>query len=329
MSNQMPRIWVLLGQRRGDNNQLLALAEALETPFETRTLKYGRWWALWLRLFPRRPALVTRGYRDHLRPPWPDVVIGIGRRSVAVARWVKRMSGGRTKLVRVGNPRTSPALYDLVITTPQYPVPLGPNVLKLPLSMDRHSSPPKLTDTERAWLEELPRPHLLVSLGGKTRYWHLPEAQIVDAAERVARRAAASGGSLIVATSPRTTAEISTLIERALAHRANCRIISDESVRYPALLHNADEHFVTGDSVSMISEAILTGKPVGLIPVELDAEGRKALGSGGFSNSVRDVRRVWAELQASGLLGTIGEPIAGKIEDPVRIASEAVRALLD
>jgi hypothetical protein len=256
-------------------------------------------------------------------------VIGIGRRSVAVARWIKRMSGGRTKIVRIGNPRTNPGLFDRVITTPQYPVPPAPNVLKLPLSMDRHSSPPKLTDSERTRLEELPRPHLLVSLGGKTRYWHLPEAQIVDGVERLAQRAAASGGSLIVATSPRTTAEVGTSIERALSNRPNCRIISDGSVRYPVLLHDADEHFVTGDSVSMISEAILTGRPVGLIPVELDAEGRKALGSESFSSSVRDVRRVWAELQASGLLGTIDEPIAGKIEDPVRIAAEAVRALLD
>ena len=37
-----PRIWVLLGERRGDNNQLLALAEALQLPFQTRTLEYGK-----------------------------------------------------------------------------------------------------------------------------------------------------------------------------------------------------------------------------------------------------------------------------------------------
>jgi len=35
-----PRVWVLLGHRRGDNNQLLALAEALGVPFETRTMTY-------------------------------------------------------------------------------------------------------------------------------------------------------------------------------------------------------------------------------------------------------------------------------------------------
>ena len=32
MTGQPPRIWVLLGERRGDNNQLLGLAEALGLP---------------------------------------------------------------------------------------------------------------------------------------------------------------------------------------------------------------------------------------------------------------------------------------------------------
>src|SRR5690606_26663282 len=43
-----PHIWVLLGRHEGDNRQLLALAEALGWPFETRQL-----------VFKRRPVLPT------------------------------------------------------------------------------------------------------------------------------------------------------------------------------------------------------------------------------------------------------------------------------
>ncbi|QNP42729.1 mitochondrial fission ELM1 family protein [Sphingomonas daechungensis] len=100
-----PRIWVLLGWRRGDNNQLLALAEALGLPFETRTLSYRRSWALLLNLLPKRPHLLTRRARHSFEPPWPDLVIGIGRRSVAVSRWIRKRSGKHTKIVRLGNPR--------------------------------------------------------------------------------------------------------------------------------------------------------------------------------------------------------------------------------
>ena len=328
MSGDQPRILVFLGNRRGDNNQLLALAEALRLPFETRTLEYRRSWALLLRLFPRSPHLLTRRARCKIGPPWPDVLIGIGRRNVAVARWIKRMSGGRTKLVRLGNPRADPRLFDLVITTPQYPVPPAPNVVKLALSMDRYSTPPKLTDDDHAWLAVLPKPHLLVSIGGATRYLELPEATIVEAVERLAERAQAAKGSLIVATSPRTERSTIEAIKRRVAGETNVRIVSDESIRYSVLLHDADENFVTGDSVSMISEAVLAGKPVGLIPVGLDAEGQKALGTDEFSDSVRDMRRFWAELESRHLIGTLDAPVAGEVEDPVRTASAAVRALL-
>ena len=47
-----PRVWLLIGTRRGDNNQVLALGEALQVPFETRTVFY-KWTArLRMKLFP-------------------------------------------------------------------------------------------------------------------------------------------------------------------------------------------------------------------------------------------------------------------------------------
>jgi mitochondrial fission protein ELM1 len=325
MSPQPPRIWVLLGERRGDNNQLLALAEALGFPFETRTITYGWWWWSMLTLFPRQPFLLTRGARRSLGPPWPDLVIGIGRRNVAVARWIKRQSSGRTKIVRLGDPRADSRLFDLVITTPQYPVPRKGNVLALPFAITRNSKPAKPTADEAHWLASLPRPHLLVCLGGPTRYWKLDEAEVSRAAQEISRKAGERGGSLIVATSQRTPTDIVDVIDRSSAGRS---VLADGRIRFPVLVADADEHYVTADSVSMISETLLTGRPVGLIPVELDAEGRRALGTVGQSRSKRDIRRFWSELEAKGLRGTVEMPVSSTIADPLDVAAEAVRRLL-
>ena len=325
MTGQSPRIWVLLGERRGDNNQLLGLAEALGVPFETRTTTYGWWWWVMLNLFPRQPFLLTGKARRALNPPWPDLVIGIGRRSVAVSRWIKQQSGGRTKIVRLGNPRVDSGLFDLVITTPQYPVPRKGNVLALPFAISRNSNPPKPTADEAHWLASLPRPHLLICLGGPTRYWKLAEAEVSRATEVISRKASKTGGSLVVATSQRTPARIVNAIERASLNRA---ILADGRIRYPVLLADADEYYVTADSVSMISETLLTGRPVGLIPVELGAEGKRALGIVGQSGSKRDIRRFWSELEARGLRGTVEMPVGGTIPDPVEAASEAVKRFL-
>ena len=329
MSEAPKRIWVLLGFRKGDNNQLLALAEALGQPFETRTLSYRRLWPMFLRLRPRSPLLLTGRSRRTLEPPWPDIVIGIGRRSVAVARWIRRQSGGRTKIVRLGNPRADPSLFDRVITTSQYPVPPRDNVLTLPVAMARHRlGGVTITDVETEFLASLPRPHLLLALGGATRYWRLDGDKIVKGALRLRDRATAAGGSLLVVSSPRTPLTLLDQLRQALREGSTAAVEVEPPVRYPVLLREADEVFVSADSVSMISEAVLTGKPVGLIPVELDLEGERQLGTRGFSSRHRDLRRFWQHVMERGLVGTVDDPRAGLVEDPVQTAAAAVRRLL-
>jgi hypothetical protein len=321
--SEAPRIWVLMGHRRGDNNQLLALAEGLGLPFETRTMEY-RWMSRvrW-KIFRTSAGHLTPASRRWLQPPWPDLVIGIGQRTVPVARWIRKQTGGRTRLVRLGHPRAPNRLFDLVITTRQYPVPAGENVLTLPLAMNRFRTPPEPTAEERAWLDAKPRPHLLLSLGGTAPMWQLDIPALRDAAAKLAARAAKTGGTLIVVGSPRTPAEAYDVIPNA----ADVAIVSRE-VRYPVLLADGDEHFVTADSVSMISEAVVTGKPVGLIPVEPDARGRRRLRPDPNRTRIRDPRRFWAAVQAAGLVGTVDEPKRGKFEEPVETAVAAVRRTL-
>ena len=57
MSEAQPRIWALLGHRKGDNNQVLALAQGLGLPFETRSMRYNVLRRLDNRLLGRAPCL--------------------------------------------------------------------------------------------------------------------------------------------------------------------------------------------------------------------------------------------------------------------------------
>jgi hypothetical protein len=323
-----PRVWLLIGRRRGDNNQVLALGEALGLPFETRTIFY-RWTArARMKLFPRSIGHLTAASRHWLQPPWPDLVIGVGRRTVPVARWIQRQSGGRTRIVRVGHPRAPNALFDLVVTTRQYPVPPGENVVTLPLAMNRFRTPPQPTSDEQAWLDAQRRPRLLLSLGGPASMWRLDLKALRLATEELVKRAENAGGTLIIVGSPRTPAEAWSVVREAAGSSRNVAWVKKGEVRYPVLLNDADEQFVTADSVSMISEAVITGKPVGLVPVEPDARGRRRLGPDPEKTKVRDPRRFWADVQARGLVGTVEDPMRGEVEDPVDAAVAAVRLRL-
>ena len=214
-----------------------------------------------------------------------------------------------------------------MITTPQYPVPAAENVVKLPLALNRFRKAPAPTDEEKAWLDRLPRPHLLLSLGGTAPMWRLDLAALRLAATKLVRGAERCGGTLIVVGSRRTPADAYRVAREAAGTSPRVEFVSNQ-VRFPVLLADADEQFVTADSVSMISEAVLSGKPVGLIPVEPDSRGRRKLGSDPGKSRYRDPRRFWAEVQARGLVGTVDEPRCGKVDDPVRLAVAAVRQRL-
>ena len=319
-----PRIWVLLGSRRGDNNQLLALAEGLGIPFETRTLAYRRSARPLMRLAPRSIAHLTAESREWLQAPWPDLVIGIGRRSVPVARWICEENGGDTRIVRLGHPRAPSKSFDLVITTPQYPVREAENVVRLPLAMNRFAQSPAPTAAEQSQLDSLPRPHLLLSLGGNAPMWRLDLEALAAALETLIGRARREKGTVIVVPSPRTPDDALALVHETIGG-AREALLTGPELRYAIALADADEHFVTADSVSMISEAIATGKPVGIIPVRPDARGRLQLGSDPDDNDLRDVRRFWRHAEAAGLVGTVNQPRIGRFEDPVAMAVGAVR----
>jgi hypothetical protein len=138
------------------------------------------------------------------------------------------------------------------------------------------------------------------------------------------------GGSLIVVTSRRTDPEVTAAVRKNIA--AESRLVEGTSPRFAVLLDQADEIFVTGDSVSMLSEAILTRKPVGLVPIEQDDKGRRKLGdapqNAGPDARRRDLRRFWDYLRDEQLVGTIDQPIAARVENPVDTAARAVRKLL-
>lgn len=320
MDGQAP-VWVLLGGRTGDNNQLLRLAEALGLPFRAIELRYNA-----LHLIPPHilgatlTSLSAESRRD-IRPPWPRLVLGIGHRSVPVALAIRKLSGGTTRLVRLGNPRLDPRNFELVITTPQYDVPDSPNVIRLPVGI---LTAPQLqpTEQEREWLGHLPRPHRLLLIGGDTFMWTLQPQSIA----RTAAVIGAKGGSVVAVGSPRSKPSVIAAVEAAGA------TLASDFPSYPALLADADEIYVTGDSVSMMSDAIATGKPVGIIRPAKTFFGRVLYGLSRATDRgvpVRDIGRFIDSVLERRLAGTIEHPLAGQVEpDPLETAVAAIRKLL-
>ncbi|MGH6904609.1 MAG: ELM1/GtrOC1 family putative glycosyltransferase, partial [Geminicoccaceae bacterium] len=92
-------VWLLLGDKPGDNAQVEAVVEALGWNCEPKTLHWRHPYATKKPRFRATLGHVDPARSAPLEPPWPDLVLTIGRRPSMAALWLKARSAGRTRIV--------------------------------------------------------------------------------------------------------------------------------------------------------------------------------------------------------------------------------------
>ncbi len=273
-----PRTWILSSPHSGDNSQLMALAMTLGWPFEVKRLRYRSIETL-VRLAGLPSLLgVDPASRSALAPPYPDLIIAAGRAAEAVAFWLRRHGNPALRLVYVGTPWSPLSRFDLVIATPQYRLPERPNVLHIALPLHGVDNG-KLAQAATVWstrLAHLPRPLTAVLVGGSSGPYVFTTAageRLGAAASRLAER---SGGSLLISTSARTPEAVTDAIVKAIKvpHHMHRFARGNGDNPFLAYLALASTIIVTADSISMISEACATSKPVLLFDIE---QGRRSM----------------------------------------------------
>lgn len=267
-SAQSPKIWVLLSQHAGDNAQLIAMADALGWPYECKrvTLPPRAYLldAVLGNTLPRRPI-------PGLQAPWPDLVLSAGRRSAQVAQWIKHRSKGATRLVHVGRAQLPLWRFDLVLSTPQYGLALADNVVDLPAPyMNPRTLDQAHVEQWRQRFASLPRPWIAVLVGASAA----PYCMDADAEVRLGREANAAvkamGGSILLSTSPRSSATTTDALLSVIDVPCwSYRFGETQDNPYPAFLALADGFIVSGDSLSMLTEACMTGRPVAVFPLPI------------------------------------------------------------
>ena len=274
-TNDSQLAWILAGPKAGDNAQLRTLAGKLDElgdwTIDEKPLAFRRY-ELLLHI-SSRPTLagLDKPSRTGLRPPWPDLVLTAGRRNELVARWIKNQSGNRTRLVHVGRPWSRPDRFDLVISTPQYALAPSAEVLINPLPLHKQDRA-RLANAAARWaarLDHLPTPRVALLLGGNSGPFVFTSAAADRLAQQLNTFVGSLNGSLLVTTSPRTPAGFARRLEQAIeVPLFSYQWRPDaETNPYWAFLALADRIVVTEESISMITEALATGKPTYLASV--------------------------------------------------------------
>ena len=271
-SARSPEVWLLVGDRVGDNRQLETLASGLGWPVQRKYLRVKE------EVARSKPKVVPTvhhleaGKSDPLEPPWPDLVVTMGRRLSMVALWIARQSGGRTRTVLLGKPSGQLERFDLVVPSAENPLPRQPNVLPIQLPLTRVDGD-ALARAREEWeprLADLPRPLTALLVGGPTRPYRFDERAAADLVAGAAR--SAGEGTLVATTSPRTPAALVAAVERGLPPGARLHRWAPDATENPylGLLALADRFVVTSDSISMLVEVACLGKPLAIFPLEVE-----------------------------------------------------------
>ena len=329
-----PRIWVLADPRAGTAAQALGIAERLEErlgePFRSIPLA----WSPLARIPWPWPTLagLAPPVRAELRQGAPALVISAGRRSAPVALWLGRRGARTVHCMRPGFgiggfDRLVLGQHDLAGKTP----PLPPNILPV-LGATHRLSPARLAAARAEWaaLAELPWPRTALLIGGPIR----GEGMDPAAAGELAARVAAGSGSVMATTSRRTGEAAAEAVARHLGGSPGRLFRWGDAGPNPfaGFLAWADAVVVTGDSVSMLSEALAAAAPVFVAMPGLDPSAaprhvalHRSLYEAGqarpfdafpepFARAPLDESgRVAAEILAAGLLPARAGPVAGGI----------------
>jgi mitochondrial fission protein ELM1 len=219
-------------------------------------------------------------------PPWPDVLVTCGRRVTGVSIAIRQASRGRTLTAHIQNPLTSPAAFDLVVAMDHDRL-AGPNVISVPTAL-HDVTPQRLAAAADAWSDRLKpdgRPLLGALLGGATKRDPFGLDQADALLDGLLTVRTDMGARLAITPSRRTAADVRARLAQRLEGDDDALLWDFEGDNpYLGILSLSDRIVATGDSVSMVSEALATaagvevfGAPSGRQAVFIDGLVEKGL----------------------------------------------------
>jgi mitochondrial fission protein ELM1 len=265
--NNRKEVWVLADHRTGNVNQAIALAEELNFGYQLKQLNYNCLGILPNYLLSLRPINI----RGNLLESWeseglPDLIISSGRRTAAIASYLKRRSNNKTKIVQIMHPNLPLQQFDLIIL-PQHDKKTNneSNVLRiigainnvqakvLAGGVELHKNYPELGE------------FIAVIIGGNSKNYSFTDENAHELTEILSNLVKDQLYSLFVSFSRRTPDRAKGIIKDNMPPST---IIYDPIIDetkpnpYFGMLAKSNYIISTADSISMCSEAASTGKPL-------------------------------------------------------------------
>lgn len=270
--NLCDKIWIIADNRPGTYNQAIALAEALGYEFEIIRIDYNFLAKIpniilqYLSIsFINKKSKLTINKLISEIDYIPKFIISSGRRSSLIALYFKKKLSCR--IIQIMNPNISFKKFDFVIL-PNHDKTNEINDKNLLISLGSLTRiNEKLISEEKVkfqdFFEKINKKILVLLVGGNSKNNYISTSSIKFLIKKINKLNEIMNYHLIILNSRRTPKHINKIIKQNISTNCdfiNCNIIKKNP--YIACLGYGDIFIATGDSVSMISEACSTGKPV-------------------------------------------------------------------
>lgn len=263
-------VWALLDDRMGSIGQARGILGALDNSYDIieKKIVYNRWAKLPNCLKWASRLGMDRRQSSHLAAPWPDLILSISRRTTPIARWIKKQSGGKSKIVQLMYPGNC-GINDLdLIVVPEHDRKPGRKGNLFYITGCAHRvSEEAAAAAEKKWapvFADLPKPWTTVIVGGAIKDAPFSEENAKNLTAAVRKIYQQCGGSILITTSRRTGAAAEQIIKQGLQDIPAYTYWWGEQKENPIMGFYAcpERIIVTGDTVSMCSESCGSGKPV-------------------------------------------------------------------
>ncbi len=265
-------IWLLLDDRKGSVNQTMGIVAAIGERMNIveKNIVYTEhgWFPNWIR--GKSLLGVDKEKSSELNPPYPDIILSSSRRTVPVARYIRKKSHNSVKIVQLMYPSGGIGIKDMeLVIIPSHDrqkKQQNPNAMVILGAPTQITSDLLKTEKEK-WnpvFADLPKPWTTVIVGGSIKGKPYPIENITELTELLKKFHKKFGGTFLLTTSRRTGVNAEKILIDGLKDIPIYTYLWGEQKQNPIMGFYACSDFIiaTADSVSMCSEACGTGKPV-------------------------------------------------------------------
>ena len=277
---KQPTVWVLTDKTTGHNNQVIGIAENLVGDnYIKKDLSYNIFANLPSKLKLKTESLFLSGISvssaKEIAPPWPDIIISAGRKVAPIALQIKKRSESTALkfnciLCHCMLPSVSLDKFDLIAVPSHDEIPPefenAKNIIRT-IGAPHRVNAARLKKEIKAWetkFSYFSPPFIGVLVGGGTGKTSFSRENALKFAQHLNKLAKICNDATLLITTSRRTPEV---VKKVLKETIDCSyyfhdVKTGGGNPYFAFLGMSNLVVVTGDSISMCTEACATGKHV-------------------------------------------------------------------